>query len=247
MNKKERLDAIMDIMRRYKYVTVKFLTEELHYSTATINRDLNSLMRQKLITRSYGGAELLETKSIPLMFRYHKMKAEKNRIAKKASEFINDGDTIFIDGSTTTQYIGQHLFNKKNITVITNNIYLVSFLSENGIDAVCLGGKISEPPNMLCSSETIENLSHYKADKFFFSTVGINEYGDIVSSDLYFLMHRIMAKNSAEQFFLLDHGKTHCKAPKILFSLDEISHFISDFALPENITDKFPDTTFITV
>ena len=30
MHRKERLDSIMEIMKQYKYVTVKFLTEELH-------------------------------------------------------------------------------------------------------------------------------------------------------------------------------------------------------------------------
>lgn len=247
MRQKERLDYIMDIMKQYKYVTVKFLSEELHYSTATINRDLNTLMRQKLITRSYGGAELAKSKSVPLIFRYHKMKAEKNKIAKKAAEFIEDGDIIFIDGSTTAQYIGQYILNKKGITVITNNIYLASYLSENNINTVCLGGRIVEPPNMLCGSETVENASRYRADKFFFSTSGINEHGDIVSSELYFLMHRVMAKNSAQQFYMLDHGKIDADAPKILFTLNEISHFISDFDLPEHIKENYPDTAFIKI
>ncbi len=247
MHRKERLDSIMEIMKQYKYVTVKFLTEELHYSSATINRDLNTLANQKLIVRSYGGAELLKAKTIPLIFRYHKMKAEKNRIAKKAAEFICDGDTVFIDGSTTAQYIGQYILNKKDITVITNNIYLASYLSENSVNTVCLGGKIVEPPNMLCGSETVENASHYKADKFFFSTSGIDECGNIVSGELYWLMHRTMAKNSKEQFFLVDHGKNTCDENRIAFTLNEISHFISDFDVADNIKEKFPDTAFIKV
>ena len=52
MYQKERLENIMNIMKKYNYVTVKFLVEELHYSTATINRDLNVLANQKLI-KSY--------------------------------------------------------------------------------------------------------------------------------------------------------------------------------------------------
>ena len=47
MYKKERIDSIMEILNENGYVTVKYLTEELHYSTATINRDLNDMVKQK--------------------------------------------------------------------------------------------------------------------------------------------------------------------------------------------------------
>ena len=87
--------------------TVKYLTETLHYSTATINRDLNTMEKQNLVKRSYGGAELAEQKVIPLFFRYSKMRPVKNKIAKKAADFVKDGDTIFIDCSTTAQYMGE--------------------------------------------------------------------------------------------------------------------------------------------
>ncbi|MBR5505249.1 MAG: DeoR family transcriptional regulator, partial [Clostridia bacterium] len=52
MYQKERFKKIMDILNKYSYVTVKYLTYELGYSTATLNRDLNVLEEKKLITRS---------------------------------------------------------------------------------------------------------------------------------------------------------------------------------------------------
>lgn len=60
-------------------------------------------------------------------------------------------------------------------------------------------------------------------------------------------MHRTMAKNSKEQFFLVDHGKNTCDENRIEFTLNEISHFISDFDVADNIKEKFPDTPFIKV
>ena len=57
MYQKERLERILDFLNRNGYATVKELTELLHYSTATVNRDLNALEQMKKIKRSYGGAE----------------------------------------------------------------------------------------------------------------------------------------------------------------------------------------------
>lgn len=58
MYQKERIDKIMEILKENGYVTVKYLIDKLHYSNATVNRDLNIMASRKLITRSYGGVEL---------------------------------------------------------------------------------------------------------------------------------------------------------------------------------------------
>ena len=245
MYQKERLDSIMDILKKNGYVSVKYLTEELHYSNATINRDLNILQKQKLIKRSYGGVELVKSKATPLVFRYHKMKSAKNKIAKAAAEFINDGDTIFVDGSTTSQYMAQHILNKKNLTVITNNMALVSYLSEYNIKAICLGGTVAEVPSMLDGDETVENASKYLADKCFFAAAGISDEGEIYTGNMYYLLHRIMAKNSKQVFYLIDSGKINRKSTRILFDLNSVTHVISDYEFKAELKEKYTEVKFI--
>ena len=115
MFQRERIDKILSILHRRGYITVKSLTEELHYSTATINRDLNILEQMGEIRRTYGGAELTVPKTVPVMFRYEQGKTGKKRIAKAAADLVEDGDTIFMDGSTTVQYMGEYILEKKNI------------------------------------------------------------------------------------------------------------------------------------
>lgn len=53
----KRIDQIVDILKTHGYVTVKYLCQELHYSTATINRDLNELQRQKRILGDFSGVD----------------------------------------------------------------------------------------------------------------------------------------------------------------------------------------------
>ncbi len=247
MSQKARLDDIIKILKKHGYVTVKYLTEELHYSTATINRDLNLLQKQKLVKRNYGGVELLENTHIPLVFRYHKMKPAKNRIGRKAAEYICDGDTVFIDGSTTAQYIGQYITERKNLTVITNNMALITFLSEYNIKCICLGGTVIEIPSMLGGTETNENVRRYRADKMFFATGGISEDGKIGSSDVYHTMHSIMAENSKKIFYLADSGKIHSESKMILFDASHVDYIISDYTFSEETVRKYKDTEFIRV
>lgn len=248
MYQNERLDEILKIITRYKYVTVRFLTDELHYSTATINRDLNILAEQKLITRHYGGAELADNKGVPLRFRHHKMRAAKNKLGKAAAELIEDGDTVFIDATTTTQCIAQYITDKKDITVISNNMALIAYLSEYGINCICLGGAVNEAPSMLCSMDTIEMVLKYRADKHFFTSGGVTTDGRILGGEKYAMLRKAMTDNSEKSYYLVDHAK-YAKPLGIRTwcTLGEISAVISDFDFPEETKGKYKNTDFITV
>ena len=243
---KKRLDLIIDILKQQGYVTVKYLTEQLHYSTATINRDLNALQKQKLIKRHYGGAELVENQGTPLVFRYHKMRPVKNLIAKRAAEFVEDGDTLFIDASTTTQYMAQYLVDKKDITVITNNMMLVTYLSENGVRCICLGGEVVEIPYMLGGDDAINVALGYHAEKMFFSTAGFSEDGKIYDG-VYMMLHRIMSQNSDKVFFLADHDKL-CKNNQRIFSdLSGVDYFVTDYDFCGETLKKFGHKKFVLI
>ena len=244
MYQKERIDTIMNILKENGYVTVKFLTDSLHYSTATINRDLNIMEKQKLVTRSYGGVELVQKKSVPLPFRYHKMKVVKNRMGLLAANLVCDGDVIFIDGTTTTEYMARHLTGKKDITVITNNIAIVGYLSEFSIKVICLGGKVTEAPSMLDGYETVENAGRYNADKMFFSTGAISSDGIIGSGEMYDALHRTMAANSKKVYYMADHEKIDVRVPINLFTLGDIDGVVTDYIFSDEVKKRYSDTEF---
>ena len=196
MYQKERVDKIMQILRENGYVSVKYLCGEVGYSKATVNRDLNFMEKQKMITRSYGAVEIIEKKDVKLEFRYHKMKREKLKLCKAAAELVNDGDIIFVDSSSTTEFIAQYLIKKNDVTVITSNTAVVSYLSRfSNIKVICLGGEIMEPPSMLGGELCVKNAMEYKADKLFFSSHGINDDGEIGGGGGYSLLLNVMAKN----------------------------------------------------
>ena len=246
MYQKERLDEILELLHKYGYVTVKYLVNALHYSNATINRDLNVLESQGEIHRTHGGVEIAERKGVPLPFRYHKMKAEKLKIGKKASELVQDGETLFIDGSTTTEAMAEFLVDKKGITVITNNITLVMRLCEYGIKVICLGGTVVEKPSMLGGDEAVESAMKYTADKMFFSTNYVSKDGKIGTGGRLLLM-KAMAKNSDKVYYLADHDKLVRPqgVNQYIFDFNEIDGVISDYEFDEEVQNKYPFTQFI--
>lgn len=247
MYQKERIENILGILKSNGYVSVKYLTEQLHYSTATINRDLNVMVKQNLVTRTYGGVELIKRKGVALQFRYHLMKPVKNKMGQAAANLINDGDVVFIDGTTTTEYIGKFLIGKKDISVITNNISLIAYLSQYKINCICLGGEIIEAPSMLGGNLTVENAMKYNVDVCFFSTGGMSEDGVIYGWPSYDLIHTVMIKNSKKSYYLVDHEKIGNTMQNNLVSLDDIDGIITDYIFSNDIKNKFINTAFIEV
>jgi DeoR/GlpR family transcriptional regulator of sugar metabolism len=101
MYQQERMDKIIKILKENQYVTVDYLVQEIRYSPASIRRDLTLLEKQGLVKRSYGGVEIKDDRSTPFRFRQHSMKLAKNAIAKQAASLVKNGDTVFLDSSST--------------------------------------------------------------------------------------------------------------------------------------------------
>lgn len=202
---------------------------------------------QKLIIRTYGGAELCEDAPVPLEFRYNKAKPEKRKISKCAADLICDGDTVFIDGTTTSEGIGNFILMKKDITVITNNIALIAHLSEYGINTVCTGGNIVEPPYMLDGGDAVRTIQRYNTDKMFFSAGTASDDGVIGGSDLYSALYDAALKNADKAYFLIDRSKINLKKPYNITDFSEIAAVISDYRFPEETKKRFSKTEFYEV
>lgn len=240
------MDEIMKILKKYNYVTVDYLVKEIKYSPASIRRDLTLLEKQGLITRSYGGVTYKDANVSPFRFRQHSMKTAKNAIAKKAASLVKNGDVVFLDGSSTTQYMGNFLTDKKGITIVTCNILLADFLSEHGINTYCTGGKVVEYPGILGGTYMLESLTKFNIDISFFSSTAFNSKGQILSLDeKSTLYYKTFKKYSNKLVYLCGSDKFDTEGNFISLTLSDIDYFISDKKLPENITKNFETTTFL--
>ena len=247
MYQSERQERILELLRREGFVPVRYLTEVLSVSTATVNRDLNELARRGLIRRSWGGAETVKKQTVPLPFRYDYMKQAKQRVSRAAAAFIKPGETVFIDGSTTTEYMAEYLNGIDGLRVVTHNNALAAKLSEAGVYVLCLGGEIIEPPSITGGPVAVEAAATVLADKLFFASGGLTPDGRILS-DIYLPLHRTMLRNSRECFHLMDHEKLvtpERSGLTVLCDLSAVQHVISDVPLPQTLRDAYPDTDFV--
>lgn len=244
MSARARQENILRLVEKEGYITVRYLTKALEYSSATINRDLNALQARGLLKRTHGGAEPMTAQHVSVFFRTHQMRAEKREIGRVAASLVKDGETVFIDGSTTAQCMAPELARRKDLTVITNNMALAAEMSAAGATAVCLGGTVAEAPSMLCGVETVENAARYRVDKMFFSTFGATKEG-LISGGIYDLLLRIVSKTAGEIVYLVDSKKIDLPFHEVYGTFGAVHTVVSDYDFPAETKAAFPHTKFV--
>lgn len=210
MFKTERMDAILDILREKKHVTVNYLAEHVYASNVTIRRELKKMEELGLVIRSYGGVTLRESENrfVPLVVREHNSSSIKDKIARQAVELITEGSTIFMDGSSTVLRMVNFLHEKQNITVITNSLRAAAMLCEKRITVYCTGGLLV-PEAIVCVGSYSENLiQSVTADLAFFSSQGLSADGKISDfSENETHQRQLMLQHAQKKYFLCDSSK----------------------------------------
>ena len=232
MTKNPRHEQIVSILRENKEVSVKELCALLYLSPATVRRDLTALERQGILKRSFGGAVLVEAFSdqLPLSIRSAKNITQKKKLCERAASYVEDGDTLFVDASTTTYFLPLYLKNKNDITVITNSPSLCLLLSELKIRSICTGGEMLTGSVALAGVDALLSIDGMHADKMFFSARGYDlKSGAISDSSKGERDVKIaMLKNSDRSYFLCDSSKYgEVYAYKIIHG-DRVSKIITD-------------------
>ena len=104
----EREEKILNLLTANEVTTVDEIAEKLYISKPTVRRDLDKLSKKGLIARTHGGAMLIKKAAdatIPFALREQEQNSAKSVIARKAVQFIKDGDTVMLDGAPAKQSI----------------------------------------------------------------------------------------------------------------------------------------------
>src|SRR5690349_6755406 len=105
----QRRDEILQLIERHGFVSLQELVERLKASESTVRRDLEYLDEIGQIRRTRGGAAYVGEHLTPFEERGTTALAEKQRIAKAVADQIEPGETVLLDGGTTTLEVARRL------------------------------------------------------------------------------------------------------------------------------------------
>ncbi|MBM3996420.1 MAG: DeoR/GlpR transcriptional regulator [Planctomycetes bacterium] len=226
----ERRQRVLDIVNERGFVSLVDLAKTLSASESTIRRDLEYWHQHGLIKRTHGGAMFRgDVQGMPaLEERTSREIDEKRQIAKAAAARIQDGDSILIDGGTTTLELAKLLVDRP-LQIVTNSLPIANlFAASRKTDLVVLGGYVYPRTGVALGPLTIRMLEEINVHQTIMSVGGISEHGLFNSNLLLVETERAMMRAADEVVVLADHTKIGQKALAFLCELPEIDTLIVD-------------------
>jgi len=227
----KRLDEINKYLLVNQSATTKQLADLTGVSPEMIRKDLLVLEQKGNIKRYHGGASMIsEEQSVPFSARIYKNKQVKNEICTIAIDFINDGDFVYIDPSTTALQLGRLLRMKRNVTVITNCIEFLKFFDVNSSNkCILLGGEYSKTGDRTLGFITVDAIKKLHFDKAFFGSDGLkNLLGPGTISESEMSINEAVLKRSDKNILMVDSSKFTKKSNYVYGSYSMFDVFITD-------------------
>ncbi len=208
-SKSERQARIVAELRAAPALRVNELAERLDVSTETVRRDFSELEERGLINRTYGGAMRPMSLEPALAEREQLMVFERERIASRAVELIEDNDILMIGGGATTLHFARRLAaERSHLTVITHAFSIATALASNPLHKVLmLPGQYDGREGLISGPDTIDALQKYRATRAILGASGVTEEGPSDAGTGPGLIYGAMMRRSAETLILADHSK----------------------------------------
>jgi DeoR family ulaG and ulaABCDEF operon transcriptional repressor len=245
MHAAERERAILELLQHREFLSFGDLNRALDASQATLRRDLGRLESEGLIIRVRGGARLAESafnrqqengphlSGVPFHENIGRHRAEKEAIGKAAAALCIGGESVIIDGGSTTLQMCPYLA-PLGLQVLTNSLHIVSALLPQPNTRISLpAGAVFREQNIVLSPYEDDGTSHYRASKMFLGAASIGRYGLMQTDVILVHAERRLLDRAEKAIVLVDSGKFAAPAGHVVCDIADIDILVTDDAIKD--------------
>jgi DeoR family transcriptional regulator, fructose operon transcriptional repressor len=230
-----RRRLLFDLIARQGFATLDELVKALAVSESTVRRDLEALDLGGRVKRTHGGAVYAgAVRGLPSFEdRAATATAEKQAIGRQAAALLDDGDTVLLDGGTTTLEVARALIGRP-MQVVTNSLPIAQLLAASTpIDLILIGGYVYPRTGVALGPMAIEAMQGIRVTKAILGAGGIVPEGIYNHNLLLVETERQMMSCGQEVMIVADHTKFGRLSLARLCGLEEVGHLVVDPGLPE--------------
>jgi DeoR/GlpR family transcriptional regulator of sugar metabolism len=232
----ERQSLLQQLLSQRGMADMDTLAAELRVSSSTVRRDLETLEQQGLVKRTHGGVIWVGDKTTgnrPYAFdqRMGYQHDAKRAIARAARALVSPGQTVLIDGGTTTFYLAQELLGQP-LQLVTNSLPIANlFLNDENVELILTGGLMYPRYGVLLGPTAEHILSTIHTKTLFLSVAGVHN-GALYNQNLLLVQsERRMMEQAQEVVLLVDSTKFGQQALARLGDLTEVDTVVTDAAI----------------
>lgn len=234
MHEKERHRIILSAVQDRPVVTVADICNLTGASEATVRRDIATLHMQKKLRRVRGGAEAISPPQFvglagrPFAVNETMRIKEKQAIARAAVDLCEDGDSIIINGGTTTFQM-VHPMASRRMQVFTNSFPIAEHLLKHSKNTIMLsGGTIYREQNIILSPFDNDVTRNFYAKRMFMGAQGLGPLGLMEADPLLIQAEQKLIGQADELVVLADSSKFENRSSLVLCPLARITTVITD-------------------
>jgi len=211
------------------------LADSLSVSESTVRRDVDALERLGEAKRTHGGVFWTGSPDKMRVFdsRGDDNAAQKRGIAVAAANEIIDGETILLDGGSTTYEIARQLVGRR-LQVVTNSLPVANLLSGcDSVELILIGGCIDHRTGVTIGPMADGLLRTLRVDKAFLSVAGVDDEGFYNSNLMLVETERTMSRIAATTCIAADSSKFGRASLSRLCGLGDVQWVITDKGLSD--------------
>ena len=230
MTAEERRQQLSEVLARRGFADLSALAADLGVSESTVRRDLTQLEEEGVARRTHGGAVFVSDRFIALNYSAREMTAvaEKQAIGRMVASLIEDGETILLDGGTTTFQVAKNLLSR-TLQVVTNSLPIANVLSCAGnIELTFVGGYIYPRTGVALGPIVLQTLAPLHVNKAIISTAGVTQEGLFNANMLMVESEQRMMASADEVIVVADSSKFGRKALARICGWDQVDRLVTD-------------------
>lgn len=234
MLERERQNLIVRLVEERSFVSVGELLSLLDVSEATVRRDINALADRGEVRRIRGGAESIRPArqahlvGVPFALSQGVNVAQKRAIARAAAALISPGDSVLINGGTTTYALAEFLSGQQ-VDILTNSFPIAAALIATSRNRVTVpGGTVFREQNIILSPFQDDSIANFWGRKLFTSCHAINRLGLMEADPLIVQAQTKLLQRADDVVVLADSSKLRQHSSMIVTGLDRISILVTD-------------------
>ena len=236
----ERQKDIIKKLNQTGRILVSEIQERYQISADCARRDLRVLESRGLLQRTHGGAIAVQPKEIYPDLTYNPVDIEEVQtdylaVARRAVEYIEDKDVIYITTSLVGYYMAENLPEDVSVTVLTNSVTVAEVLRKKmNVSVILLGGAMSHRGH--CHDHyTIQMVNNIRINKAFLSHTALAlDFGASIHDPAGVAFGRAVMKNSSMNIGLYPSKKIGKYSVHAVCPITDYDLLITDSGVSED-------------
>ena len=235
----ERRRKILDAIEENGFISLHDLAGRFPASESTLRRDLEYLDRIGQVRRTRGGAAYVGESLTAFEERSVEAAPQKRRIAAAVAELIRPGETVLLDGGTTTYEVAR-LLTGKPLQVVTNSLPIAGLLvNRPEIELIFVGGYLYPKTGVALGPLAVAALESVRVRRLVMSVGGLTADGLFNTNSLLVETERQMIAAADEVVVASDSGKFGRPALAKIASLAVADRVVTDAGVTDEWRDLF--------